>query len=73
MGRMMALAEALGKVQGGSFLDEMEAKSFGMNVEKFTNLKQGYIDTYKIVTETFEKGYRIPKGRRSGFKACGNY
>jgi hypothetical protein len=56
----MALAELLNN-------DALEAMSFGMEVDKFKSIKQGYIETYKIVNDTFEKGFKMPK-RRHGFK-----
>lgn len=71
---MSALALALQKANSNSGkMDEWEAKGMGITVEKFRKYKQAFEDTYSIVTDTFEKGYRLPKLKRSGWKACGNY
>jgi hypothetical protein len=71
---MLAFAEALQKANSSSGkMDEWEAKGFGMTVERFLTIKQAFEDTYSVVTDTFEKGYKMPKYKRSGWKACGNY
>lgn len=74
---MNAFALALQKAdskQSVSKMDEWEAKALGTTVEKFRKAKQGFIDTYEIArVHTMEYGYRMPKYKRSGFKACGNY
>lgn len=73
MGNMLALAEAFQKGSNGNKMEEWEAKALNMSVEKYRAIKDGYIETYKIVTDTFEKGYKMPRYKRSGWKACGNY
>jgi hypothetical protein len=70
---MLALAEAFAKADKNSKMDEWEAKALGISVEKFRMWKEGFQDTYNVVTDTFEKGYRMPKYKRSGWRACGNY
>ena len=44
--------------------DSVEAKRLGMTLREYKAIKNGYINTYAIVTETFELGYELPKRRR---------
>ena len=63
----MLLAEAL-KVDK---MEELEAKMLGISVEKYRMWKVGFEETYAVVDETFEKGYKIPK--RHSWKDCVSY
>lgn len=44
--------------------DTLEAKRLGMSLREYKAIKDGYIHTYSIVTETFELGYELPKRRK---------
>lgn len=66
----MTIAEAFTKAQikGVSFtIDEdlLEAERLGMSLDHYKAIKQGYINTYSIVTETFELGYELPTIKRT--------
>jgi hypothetical protein len=52
----------------------LEAFAYGMDVDKFKKIKEGYIETYKIVNDTFEKGFKMPRtsGRKYSLKGL-NY
>ena len=54
-------------------MDELEAKMLGISVEKYRMWKIGFEETYAVVDETFEKGYKIPKRKRHSWKNCPLY
>lgn len=65
----MTIAEAFTRAQikGVVFtIDEdlLESERLGMSLEHYKSIKDGYINTYSIVTETFELGYALPTIRR---------
>lgn len=65
---MSALAEALMKSQVhiAFSMDEdlLDAEEMGVPLAIYKKMKQGYIDTYAVVTDTFEKGYVLPALKR---------
>jgi hypothetical protein len=65
MGKMLGLAEAFKKADNSHKMDEWEAKALGTTIEKFQMWKKGFEDTYAVVTDTFEKDYRLPVRKRS--------
>ena len=65
----MLLAEALKTDK----MDELEAKMLGISVEKYRMWKIGFEETYAVVDETFEKGYKISKRKRYTWKNCVSY
>ena len=54
-------------------MEELEAKMLGISVEKYRMWKTGFEETYAVVDETFEKGYKIPKRKRRSWKDCVSY
>jgi len=62
---MLALAEAFSKAQkkdtkSSTKMAEWEAKALGITIETYNKWKKGFEETYAVVDETFEKGYKMP-------------
>lgn len=76
---MLALAQAFEQAKKKDVgavikMDEWEADSLGISVEVLHMWKEGFRQTYEVAkVETLEHGFKMPKFKRSGWKACGNY
>lgn len=75
----MALAEAFSKLDIQSIevsivTTNEEAAEFNTSVEKLDMWKKGFYETYSVdKVHTLEHGFKMPKLKRKGWLACGNY
>lgn len=75
----MALAEAFSKLNIQSIevsivTTSEEAAELNTSVEKLEMWKKGFYETYSVEkVHTLEHGFKMPKTKRKGWSACGNY